>query len=92
VDAAAGVVWFLTVKRKEALKMDEAKNVEITLKNYEWRMLAIQLIILGNTVPEMAINDNIKAVLDAIKQSGVLDGETMTAQMALIANVKYQTK
>ncbi|KRK39954.1 hypothetical protein [Loigolactobacillus bifermentans] len=72
--------------------MDEAKNVAITLKNYEWRMLAIQLIILGNTVPEMAVNDNIKGVLDAIKQSGVLDGETMAAQLKLIASVKYQTK
>lgn len=72
--------------------MDEAKSVAITLKNYEWRMLAIQLIMLGNTVPEMAINDNIKAVLDAIKQSGVLDGEAMTAQLKLIANAKYKTK
>lgn len=70
--------------------MEPTKRISITLQASEWRVLAMQLLMLQNTVPVMTKNENIKAVLAVLKQSGVLDGKDMARQLELIKDSKYR--
>lgn len=71
------------------IQVKPTKKISITMQASEWRVLAAQLLMLQNTVPDMANNETTNSVMRAIKESGVLDGK-MKQQMLLLKDAKYK--